>query len=147
MTTVRNLAVPAVFVILRRGSETFFMRRMNTGWADGQWTLPSGHVEKDETARQAAARELKEETGIDVPEDELRFAHSLYRMGTYQGSPAHRIDLFFELSPSVMPVNAEPEKCDQVMWCVKPPEETLGFVQRVLDRIDLGLRYSEDGWE
>lgn len=31
-----------------------------------QWLLPKGHLEKDETEEQAAVREIKEETDIDV---------------------------------------------------------------------------------
>ena len=30
-----------------------------------RWLLPKGHVERDETARDAAVREVREETGID----------------------------------------------------------------------------------
>ena len=30
----------------------------------GHWDFPKGHIEKDESAEQAALRELKEETGI-----------------------------------------------------------------------------------
>ncbi|NGO67362.1 NUDIX domain-containing protein [Streptomyces boncukensis] len=37
------------------------------------WELPGGRLEADETARAAAVRELREETGQLVCEDELRF--------------------------------------------------------------------------
>ncbi|MCL2094874.1 NUDIX domain-containing protein [Candidatus Saccharibacteria bacterium] len=32
--------------------------------AKNRWTVPKGHIEKGETARQAAAREIGEETGL-----------------------------------------------------------------------------------
>lgn len=47
----------AEFLVIKRGAEPFA----------GKWALPGGFMEPDETAREAARRELREETGVDIP--------------------------------------------------------------------------------
>ena len=61
----------AVFPILLReganGQEVLLHLRQNTGYMDGCWDFAgSGHVDENETARQAVARECLEELGITV---------------------------------------------------------------------------------
>ena len=48
-------------LLIRRGNEPF----------KGCWALPGGFMEMDETIEHCAVRELMEETGIEVVEDEL----------------------------------------------------------------------------
>ena len=40
----------------------------------GKWSTPGGHVDKGETPREAAARELKEETGIKIDPETVSFS-------------------------------------------------------------------------
>lgn len=55
-------------VVCVRGDEVLLIER---GWPPfaGMLALPGGHVDKGETAREAAVRELAEETGVFVPDD------------------------------------------------------------------------------
>ncbi|RSN59609.1 DNA hydrolase [Streptomyces sp. WAC 04229] len=57
-------------VICVRGGEVLLIER---GWPPyaGHLALPGGYVDAGETSRTAAARELREETGVDVAEEDL----------------------------------------------------------------------------
>jgi ADP-ribose pyrophosphatase YjhB (NUDIX family) len=67
-----------VHVLLERDGALLLLRRRGTGIADGAWAPPGGHVEAGETPREAALRELAEETGIAIPEDGLVAAAALF---------------------------------------------------------------------
>ncbi|MEV7840571.1 NUDIX hydrolase [Streptomyces albidoflavus] len=57
-------------VVCLRGDDVLVIRR---GWEPhkDQLALPGGHVDRGETSRVAAARELEEETGIRVAAEDL----------------------------------------------------------------------------
>lgn len=48
-------------------------------WGDRSWALPGGRLHGAETSEQAAVRECREETGITIPVDELRYVTTLRR--------------------------------------------------------------------
>jgi ADP-ribose pyrophosphatase YjhB (NUDIX family) len=51
--------------VILRGSQVLLVERGRAP-AVGLWSFPGGHVEPGETAHQAALREVREETGLDV---------------------------------------------------------------------------------
>lgn len=57
--------VAAVGVICLRGDEVLLVRRGRPPRL-GEWSLPGGRVEPGETVRDAALRELREETGVEA---------------------------------------------------------------------------------
>jgi ADP-ribose pyrophosphatase YjhB (NUDIX family) len=60
----RNLAVGVAVITFLPDDRVVLVRSAQSGYLHGQWCFPCGHVEYDEPIREAAARELLEETGL-----------------------------------------------------------------------------------
>lgn len=100
--------VSAVCVIEKDG-KYLFVKRAHTGMADGFYMLPGGHVEVGETVLHATCRELKEELGIDVKEEDLEFK-------LVEPIKTH-ITFFFKVKKYAgVPQNMEPNKHDEVVF-------------------------------
>ena len=56
------------------------LKRKNTGYFDGGYSLPSGHIEDGEMASQAIQREMKEELGIEISNSWIVPFHTLQRV-------------------------------------------------------------------
>lgn len=138
--------VLASYLILARNDEVLLARRANTGYCDGLYSLPAGHVESGESFTQALIREVGEEIGIRVTAADVKVAHVLHRKSE-DGS--ERVDVFFMAKRWTGEIrNAEPEKCDDLSWFAlkELPGNTIPYIRAVLDTIGRGIVYSESGW-
>ncbi len=128
---VRFALIPAAFAVLRRGRRVLLLRRWNSGYRDGWWALPAGHIEPGESCRAAAARELAEETGVVLDPILLDPLCAQHRTAP-GGAIEQRADYYFEAPcpAEVEPVLMEPTKVSELAWfdldelpaLVVPPE-------------------------
>lgn len=138
--------IPVVNVILRKGNEVLFLLRKNTGWQDGLYGLPAGHVEAGENFRQAACREAKEEIGVDLKPDQLKHKLTFHQVDERGGV---RVGVYFEVTDwSGEPYNAEPDKHSKMAWfdINSLPEEVIETTRLKFDQIKNGAQYVEYGW-
>lgn len=145
----RSSAVIAVYLILHdsRTGKIFLIRRANTGYMDGHWHLPSGHVEDGELPTVAIIREGLEETGVRVHAVALTLVHISYRLA--HDRTGNRLDLFYRTSVwNGTPCNTEPDKCSEVCW-VHPtelPTPITPHVAEAIGNIRIGRLSSELGY-
>ncbi len=149
----RNRYPVAVHLFFMRDHRVLLLRRHNTGWRDGEYSVPAGHVEQGETVTEAAIREALEEVGVALEPDGLAVIHVMHRAGDdgqgQQRPDDERIDFFLRVDawPGA-PVNAEPEKCDELRWAAVNalPENVIPYVAHALRCLATGVRFSEFGW-
>jgi ADP-ribose pyrophosphatase YjhB (NUDIX family) len=79
----------AVHIFFIRGGSVLLLRRFNTGYEDGNYSVPAGHLEGDETVVQAAIREAREEIGVELRPDEVAVVGTMHRK-----SGDERVDFF-----------------------------------------------------
>lgn len=145
MKDERFKLIPAVYLILRKNDEILLLRRANTGYQDGKYSLIAGHLDGNELATVGMAREAKEEAGITIDPAKLRLVHTAHRLGRNQIGQ-ERIDLFYELNEWQGEItNTEPEKCDDLSWfdINSLPKNILPFIGMVLRDVSQGISYSE----
>ena len=140
----RFVVVPASYVYLLRpgprgGDEVLLQLRQNTGYMDDHWAAAAGHVERGETAYDAARREVREEAGVEV--GELTFVTSMQR--TAHADPIdERIDFFFTCRAwTGEPRIVEPSKCAALRWFSLDalPEPVVPHERVVLERLGTGI--------
>lgn len=134
--------VIASYVIFQKDDKVLLSRRANTGYRDGQYSLPAGHIENAEFATAAAIREAQEEVGVLVKPEDLLPAHIMHRhCGDHE-----RIDFFFTAkSWDGELTNKEPEKCDKIAWFSlhQLPVNTIPYIQTALEQYRDSSFFSE----
>jgi 8-oxo-dGTP diphosphatase len=144
MRPKRFRAVIAVHLLLLRGEEVLLLRRANTGYEDGNYSVVAGHLDGNETASQAMVREAAEETGIRVASADLRFVHVMHRKEATEAD--ERIDLFFSaMRWQGEPEIREPEKCSELLWVALDalPRNVVPYVRAALEHHRQDRFYAE----
>lgn len=140
----RNKATPAVYLILRRGDELLLMRRQGSGYYDGWYSVPAGHLDAGELPTECLIRETQEELGIQLHAPDLKLEHVMYR--TKHDDTGDRLDIFFSTKVwTGQPTIQEPHKCDDVRWFPLNalPEQMMHHVRCALKFIAEGKIFSQ----
>lgn len=142
MAKERFKIIPAVYLVLMKENKILLSRRHNTGYFDNYYSFPAGHLDGNETFKQAMVREAKEETGIVLNPSDLELIHTLNR----KIPDNERVDFFFtskkwQGEPKIM----ESEKCDDLSWFElnNLPDNIIPYIKQVIDSFLNNINYSE----
>ncbi len=101
--------VPTVRLIIPNGEgNVLILRRARTEYAEGDWCLPGGKVDYNESVEQAVRKELREETALEC--EGVRFLFYQDSLPPVPGT-MHCINLYFECSVSG-DIEMNPESSD-----------------------------------
>lgn len=133
------------YLMLIRGQKILLSRRAHTGYEDGKYSLPAGHIEEGETLTDGTCREIKEEIGISLKPKDLQLVHVMHRKHI-----DIRMDFFFTTKKKgLKPKNHEPGKSDDLRWFPlnKLPSNTIPYIRAAVTSYQKKIFNSEFGWE
>lgn len=146
---------PASYIIFIQANKILLLKRQNTGFMDGYYSVPAGHLEGGETATACAVREAEEEVGAIINEFDLKVVHVMHRYDLdrpFIGDDKtfnERVDFFLTASRWQGEIrNMEPDKCSELEWCEVDnlPEKFVPYVKSAIESYRKGEFYSEYGW-
>ena len=127
----RDQFLVTVHLILIQANQILLLRRFNTGYEDGKYSLIAGHVEHSEWIRDAMIREAREEAGIEIAGADLSITGVLQRKTTDE-----RIDFFLAARTWLGEItNQEPDKCDELAWfgLDRLPTNVIPYIRRAIE--------------
>mgnify|MGYP001562540710 FL=1 len=136
--------IASSYLIFVRASKVLLLRRFNTSYEDGKYSLPAGHIEDNESLTAGGAREFFEEIGVRMKPQDLTLVHVMHRKHL-----DIRMDFFFVADiGNQKPVIREPEKCDDLRWfpLAKLPTNTIPYIRHAITCYQKKIVYSEFGW-
>lgn len=147
----RYKSLVSVHLILTRTSgnvrEILLQKRKNTGYMDGFYTLgASGHLEDNESVRDAVVRETMEELNVKVNPQDLELvtiSHEKTEDHTY-------LRLFFHTEIYEGKVSiGEPDRCEEISWydIDKLPENIVPHLKMEIDNFKNNKIYDEKGFK
>lgn len=136
--------VSAVHLFLIHEGKVLLLRRYQTGYEDGSYSVVAGHLDGNETVIAAAMREAREEVGVVLAAHDVRVVGVMHRR-----SDDERIDWFVACERWVGEItNAEPGKCDELLWAEpeRLPSNVIPYVRRAIENYQTGRWFDSFGW-
>lgn len=145
MKPERFMAPVAVHLFLTIDDHILLLRRFNTGYEDGNYSVIAGHLDGNETVVAAMQREAREECGLGIATDDLNIVQVMHRLS----ADSERIDYFLATSRwSGTLTILEPDKCDELRWVPADtlPGNVIPYVREAILRWQAGEPFTSHGF-
>ena len=132
------------YVFFVRNGNILLSKRRNTGYMDGWYSVPAGHIEDNESLIRGTIREIGEEVGVILQKNNIALVHVMHRKET-----DIRMDFFFVADRwEEEPENMEPKKCAELRWVPinRLPKNTIRYIRVAIKNWQRKIFYSEFGW-
>ena len=98
-------------ILITKGDKVLLMKRKGHH-GTGTWSTPGGHLDFGETPEDCAAREAKEEVGVDVVDIRFRSVTN----DLFEASGRHYITVWMEGKPLGEPFIASKREVEEIGW-------------------------------
>lgn len=132
-------------LLTRNTDETLLLKRQNTGFEDGKWSVVAGRIDGKEEVISAVIREAKEESGIDIEPTNIKVVGIMHR----KNIDSEWIDFFLRVDSWKGEIqNLEPDKCEELKWfCHKDlPENMISYIRRAVEKDHSEMWFDSYGW-
>lgn len=143
----------AVFLLLTRtaedgmGKEILLQKRQNTGYMDGYYDLgASGHLEENESVRDAVIRESMEEANIKVNAEDLK----LVTVTNSKANDLAYLRFFFHTEVYEGEISIrEPDRCSEIGWynIDDLPSAIVPHLRNEISNFRNSINYDENGFK
>ena len=122
--------VKVVYVLLFNESGKQVLMVKNTGDHCSYYTLPGGRVEKGETLKEAAIREAKEETGLDIEIDGIISVNEAF----FEDIKHHTIFITFKGNYIGGEITlSRPDEIEEIVWMDVSSAEKIIHIPKELE--------------
>ena len=133
----------AVHLILEHNNEFLLLRRYNTGYEDGNYSVIAGHLNENETIKEAMIREALEEANITIDDKHLKIVGVMHRKDGDESIDYYLYTNKFSGNVRIM----EPNKCDDLAFYKLDnlPDNIIPYIKTALYNYKNNIIFSEYG--
>lgn len=135
----------AVHLLFYRNDQVLLLKRQNTGFEDGKWSVVAGRIDGGEEVKSAAIREAKEEAGVDILTKDLEIVGVVHR----KNNSSEWIDFYLKVQEWEGNItNVEPYKCEELKWFNRNdlPENMIGYIKKAVEKNHNNMWFESIGW-